>query len=36
LQKEYEIMVITADYMYLRVQGTETGNAWYLKLVPAN
>ena len=28
LQKEYEIMVITADYMYLRVQGTETGNAW--------
>lgn len=35
LQKEYEIMVITADYMYLRVQGTETGNAWYLKLKPA-
>jgi hypothetical protein len=32
LQKEYEIMVITPTYMYLRVQGTETGNAWYLKL----
>ncbi len=36
LQKEYEIMVITPTYMYLRAQGTETGNAWYLKLVPAN
>ena len=36
LQKEYEIMVIEENYMYLRVQGTETGNAWYLKLVPAN
>ncbi len=35
LQKEYEIMVITENYMYLRVQGTETGNAWYLKLIPA-
>jgi hypothetical protein len=34
LQKEYEIMVISANYMYLRVQGTETGNAWYLKLKP--
>lgn len=32
LQKEYEIMVLTPTYMYLRVQGTETGNAWYLKL----
>lgn len=32
LQKEYEIMVLTSTYMYLRVQGTETGNAWYLKL----
>lgn len=32
LQKEYEIMVITSTYMYLRAQGTETGNAWYLKL----
>ncbi len=35
LQKEYEIMVISSNYMYLRVQGTETGNAWYLKLKPA-
>lgn len=32
VQKEYEILVLTATYMYLRVQGTETGNAWYLKL----
>jgi len=32
LQKEYEIFQITSTYMYLRVQGTETGNAWYLKL----
>ena len=31
--KEYEIMSITPTTMYLRVQGTETGNAWYLKLV---
>jgi len=30
--KEYEIMALTSTYMYLRVQGTETGNAWYLKL----
>ncbi|MCE1199107.1 MAG: hypothetical protein LWW85_09080 [Marinilabiliales bacterium] len=34
LQKEYEILVINANYMYLRVQGTETGNAWYLKMKP--
>jgi hypothetical protein len=34
LQKEYEIMVLTSTYMYLRVQGTETGNAWYIKLKP--
>jgi hypothetical protein len=34
LQKEYEIMVINDNYMYLRVQGTETGNAWYLKMKP--
>jgi hypothetical protein len=34
LQKEYEIMVITSTYMYLRVQGTETGNAWYIKMKP--
>ena len=32
LQNEYEIMVLTPTYMYLRIQGTETGNAWYLKL----
>jgi len=34
VQKEYEILVIDADYLYLRVQGTETGNAWYMKLIP--
>jgi hypothetical protein len=32
VQKEYEILSITPTAMYLRVQGTETGNAWYLKL----
>jgi hypothetical protein len=31
--KEYEILSITPNSLYLRVQGTETGNAWYLKLV---
>lgn len=31
--KEYEIMSITSTAMYLRVQGTETGNSWYLRLV---
>lgn len=30
--KEYEILSITATSLYLRVQGTETGNAWYLRL----
>jgi hypothetical protein len=30
--KEYEILAITATSLYLRVQGTETGNAWYIKL----
>ena len=30
--KEYEILSITATTLYLRVQGTETGNAWYMKL----
>lgn len=30
--KEYEILTISETDMYLRVQGTETGNAWYLKL----
>lgn len=34
LLKEYEIFEITPTYMYLRVQGTETGNAWYLKMKP--
>lgn len=33
-QKEYEILSITPNSLYLRVQGTETGNAWYLKLKP--
>lgn len=32
LLKEYEILTISPTDMYLRVQGTETGNAWYLKL----
>ena len=35
LQSEYEILEITPDYMYLRVQGTETGNGWWIKLKPA-
>ncbi|HXS57612.1 MAG TPA: hypothetical protein VN726_15875 [Hanamia sp.] len=30
--KEYEILSITETSLYLRVRGTETGNAWYLKL----
>jgi len=34
-QKEYEILEITSTYMYLRVRGTETGNAWTLKFKPA-
>jgi hypothetical protein len=33
-QSSYEIIEITSTYMYLRVQGTETGNAWYFKLKP--
>jgi hypothetical protein len=32
VQKEYEILSISANSLYLRVQGTETGNAWYIKL----
>lgn len=32
LLKEYEILSISANAMYLRAQGTETGNAWYIKL----
>jgi hypothetical protein len=31
--KEYEIMSITPTSLYLRVQGTETADAWYLKLI---
>ncbi|MFD1079894.1 hypothetical protein, partial [Longispora fulva] len=34
VQKEYEILEITPEFMYLRVQGTETGNAWYIRLIP--
>jgi hypothetical protein len=34
LMKEYEILSISPTNVYLRVQGTETGNAWYLKLIP--
>ncbi|MFZ1528772.1 MAG: hypothetical protein WAT19_08480 [Ferruginibacter sp.] len=33
-QKEFEILAITPTYLYLRAQGTETGNAWYFKLIP--
>lgn len=32
VQKEYEILSISATTLKLRVQGTETGNAWYLTL----
>ncbi|NJY63449.1 hypothetical protein HC174_11885 [Salinimicrobium sp. CDJ15-81-2] len=35
VQKEYEILELTPDVLYLRVQGTETGNAWYIRLIPA-
>lgn len=35
VQSEYEILEATADKLYLRVQGTETGNAWYIVLKPA-
>ena len=31
--KEYEILEITPTTMHLRVQGTETGNAWYISLI---
>ena len=34
LQDEYEILEITPEFMYLRVQGTETGNGWWLKMKP--
>lgn len=32
VQKEYEILSVTPTALYLRVQGTEAGNAWYIKL----
>lgn len=32
--KEYEILTYSENTLYLRVQGTETANAWYLKLKP--
>lgn len=35
-KKEYEILSITANSLYLRVQGTETGNAWYIKMKPVS
>ena len=31
--KEYEILEITPTTMHLRVQGTETGNAWYIRMI---
>lgn len=34
-QKEYEILVLTPTYMYIRVGATEAGRAWYFKLIPA-
>ena len=34
VQSEYEILEATSDKLYLRVQGTETGNSWYLILKP--
>lgn len=35
-QKEYEILVLTPTYMYIRVGATEAGRAWYFKLIPAS
>lgn len=35
-QKEYEILAVTPTSLYVRVQGTETGNAWYLKFKVAS
>lgn len=32
--KEYEILTINSNKMYLRSQGTNPGNAWYLVLIP--
>ena len=36
VQHEYEILELPENTLYLRVQGTETGNAWYVRLVPAS
>lgn len=32
LGKEFEILELNATHMYLRAQGTEPGNAWYVRL----
>lgn len=32
--KEYEILTYTENTLYLRVQGTETADAWYIKMKP--
>ena len=34
VQKDFEILSLSATNMYLRVRGTETGNAWYIKMIP--
>jgi hypothetical protein len=34
LQGDYEILTIEPNVMKLRIRGTETGNAWYLTLIP--
>jgi hypothetical protein len=34
--KEYEILTFSETTLYLRVQGTETGNAWYIKMKPVS
>lgn len=34
VMKEFEILTIDSEHLYLRVQGTETGNAWYMRLIP--
>lgn len=33
--KHYEILTLSSTVMYLRVRGTETEFAWYIRLVPA-
>ena len=34
--KEYEVLTFTENTLYLRVQGTETANAWYIKMKPVS